>query len=340
MKKTVFIVGAGASTEFGLPLGSKLADDIRTRFEADLAGGGGGINSILLLDFEDEVRTAVEDLCGGLVLARSIDRLLDSRKDRPLVLEWGKRAIATLIGIAEGPEEEGDKDTLFPEAVSPFYVGGSPKWLGLQEVLVRSKDSWLARLFGLLCEGVSPSDSEKVFENCSFITFNYDRCIEQYLRMAFQQVMNRSASDAITLTDQIPIVHIYGSLGPLPDSEGNGISFAPLDHDIAESAGSIRTFTEGVQNQTRDTARNLIKQAEHVVFLGFAFDQLNIEALFDQPLTTDQLISGTGYGLNPSDFKRIETHVAPDRGNLKAQLGQWKCNTLIAKDRFRENLLA
>jgi hypothetical protein len=337
VKKTVFIVGAGASTDFGLPIGSKLADDIRRRLEEEPADGGMLPGSISPPDIDANVRAAVEDLCGGLILARSIDRLLDSRRDRPLVVELGKRAIATLIGEAEGTDE---KATLAQNPVSSFAVCESSEWDRLQEVLVRSKDSWLARLFGLLCEGVSPSDSEKVFENCSFITFNYDRCIEQYLRMAFQQVMNRSASDAITLTDQIPIVHIYGSLGPLPDSEGNGISFAPLDHDIAESAGSIRTFTEGVQNQTRDTARNLIKQAEHVVFLGFAFDKLNIEALFDQPLTTNQLISGTGYGLNPSDFKRIETHVAPDLGNLKAQLGQWKCSTLIAKDHFRDNLLA
>jgi SIR2-like domain len=337
MKKTVFIVGAGASTDFGLPLGSKLADDIRTRLEEELAAGGRLPGSILPLAIDANVRAAVEDLCGGLVLARSIDRLLDSRRDRPLVVEFGKRAIAKLIGEAEGEVEEA---TLVPTPVSSLDVGGSREWASIQDVLVRSKDSWLAHLFGLLCEGVSPSDSEKVFENCSFITFNYDRCIEQYLRMAFQQVMNRGASDAVTLTDQIPIVHIYGSLGPLPDSEGTGISFAPLDHDIDVSAGSIRTFTEGVENQTRDTARNLIKQADHVVFLGFAFDQVNVEALFDQPLTTDQLISGTGYGLNPSDFKRIKTHVAPDRSGLKAHLGQWKCSTLIAKDHFRENLLA
>jgi SIR2-like domain len=337
MKKTVFIVGAGASTDFGLPLGSKLADDIRTRLEEELAAGGRLPGSILPLAIDANVRAAVEDLCGGLVLARSIDRLLDSRRDRPLVVEFGKRAIAKLIGEAEGEVEEA---TLVPTPVSSLDVGGSREWASIQDVLVRSKDSWLAHLFGLLCEGVSPSDSEKVFENCSFITFNYDRCIEQYLRMAFQQVMNRGASDAVTLTDQIPIVHIYGSLGPLPDSEGTGISFAPLDRDIDVSAGSIRTFTEGVENQTRDTARNLIKQADHVVFLGFAFDQVNVEALFDQPLTTDQLISGTGYGLNPSDFKRIKTHVAPDRSGLKAHLGQWKCSTLIAKDHFRENLLA
>jgi SIR2-like domain len=336
MKKTVFIVGAGASTDFGLPLGSKLADDIRTRLEEELAAGGRLPGSILPLAIDANVRAAVEDLCGGLVLARSIDRLLDSRRDRPLVVEFGKRAIAKLIGEAEGEVEEA---TLVPTPVSSLDVGGSREWASIQDVLVRSKDSWLAHLFGLLCEGVSPSDSEKVFENCSFITFNYDRCIEQYLRMAFQQVMNRGASDAVTLTDQIPIVHIYGSLGPLPDSEGTGISFAPLDHDIDVSAGSIRTFTEGVENQTRDTARNLIKQADHVVFLGFAFDQLNVEALFDQPLTTDQLISGTGYGLSLSDFKRIKTHVAPDRGDLKAYLGQWKCSTLIAKDHFRVNLL-
>ncbi len=336
MKNTVFVIGAGASTDFGLPIGSKLADDIRTRLEGELAKGSRLPGSILPLDITPEVRDAVEDLCGGLVLARSIDRLLDSRKDRPLVLEIGKREIATLIGEAEGEDEQA---TLEPEPVGSFYVGGSPEWFRTQDVLVKSKDSWLARLFDLLCEGVSPSDSEKVFENCSFITFNYDRCIEQYLRMAFQQVMNRSASDAIELTDQIPIVHIYGSLGPLPDNDGNGIPFAPPYDKIDESAASIRTFTEGLEDKTRDAARKLIKQAEHVVFLGFAFDPLNIQALFDQPLTPDQLVSGTGYGLNPSDFKRIETLVAPGRSDLKKHLGQWKCNTLIAKDHFRENLL-
>lgn len=339
MKKTVFVVGAGASTDFGLPIGSKLADNIRARLEIELAGGWRLPGSILELNITPEVQAAAEDLRGGLVLARSIDRLLDSRNDRPLVLEIGKRAIAALIGDAEGEDETA---TLALEPVDPLFIGEPEEWNRnqIQDVLVKSNDSWLARLFGLLCEGVSPSDANIVFENCSFITFNYDRCIEHYLGMAFQHVMNRSGSDAIKLTDQIPIIHIYGSLGPLPNSEGIGIPFAPLNGTIDESAGSIRTFTEGVPDKTRDEARNLIKQAEHVVFLGFAFDKLNIEALFDQPLTTDQLISGTVCGLNLSDFKRIETLVAPGRSDLKKHLGKWKCNTLIAKDHFRENLLA
>jgi SIR2-like domain len=334
MKKTVFIVGAGASTDFGLPIGSKLVDDIRARLEEELNAGGRRAGSILPLDINSDVRAAVEDLCGGLVSARSIDRLLDSRKDRPLVLTLGKRAIATLIGEAEC------SSTLAQRPDNEFDIGESIEWERIQAALLKSTESWLAHLFGLLCEGVPPADSEKVFEDCSFITFNYDRCIEQYLRMAFQQVMNRSAADAMELTNKIPIVHVYGSLGPLQDNTGNGILFGPMDHNVDESAGSIRTFTEGVQNETRDKARNLIKQAEHVVFLGFAFDPLNIEALFDQPLTIAQRISGTGYGLQPSDFTRIESHAAPHHGSLKKHLGQWKCSTLIAKDHFRENLLA
>jgi hypothetical protein len=206
MKRVVFVVGAGASKDFGLPLGVELAASIRGSLHAELMMPSGQarllIDTALLSGASGDYAEAARDLCGGLVAARSIDRLLDSRKDRPLVVSLGKLGVVSAIAQCEAASDIGQ-------------AADSRDWPTVHTAMVQSNESWLARLFSLLQEGVPPSKASSIFESLGFVTFNYDRSIQRYLHLAFQQVMTKSFNEAAELVDAIPVIHVYGSLGSL-----------------------------------------------------------------------------------------------------------------------------
>lgn len=341
MKPTVFVVGAGASTDFGFPIGTELANNIRARLETELSRvqesrpildaameWSLSVPHVSSIDFG----TATRDLCAGLVSARSIDRLIDSRKDRLAVVNLGKCGIVAEVSRAEAASHlrELDQDT----------------WDGRQLALRNAAPAWIARLFSTLHEGVAPVDAKSVFEGISFVTFNYDRCIERYLRLAFQHIMNLSAPDAATLVNAIPIVHVYGSLGDLPDEHGNGgVLFGPSKDFIKKSAGSIRTFTEGAEEGLLTMAQDLIKKSTNIVFLGFGFDHMNVAAIFDQPARANpaalspQRIIGTGMGVGLREREFFRAKVTPKASrDFDEMFPKIKCADFIESDLFKHLL--
>jgi hypothetical protein len=204
--RKVFVVGAGASTDFHLPIGSALVDQLRNLISDELTDTYGNrrvIDAAQSSQLPGDYADACRDLCGGLVAARSIDRLLESRKDRPLVMELGKCSIAAAISEKESHSQLG-------ESVENT-------WASKHAGMLATRETWIGKLFSILAEGKHPRDSSKLFENIAFVTFNYDRCIEQYLRLAFHHVMHLDYGDAVRISDTVPVTHVYGSLGALPD---------------------------------------------------------------------------------------------------------------------------
>jgi hypothetical protein len=338
MRKTVFIVGAGASTDFGLPVGSGLADWIRVRLTGELSGLGGIlIDAAMMSGKAGNFRAAAEDLAGGLLAARSIDRLIHSRRDRELFGHVGKVSIAAAISEHEQLSPLGSR------------IGHEDDWAARQAGLESARGSWLARLFSLLQEGVQPNHSQAVMDSVSFVTFNYDRCIERYLQLAFRQIMDQAAERASELVLQVPIVHVYGRLGPLPGLEGSSETVVPFGVNNGEyldhMASNLRTFTEAIDDGVITDIRNLIDQAEVVVFLGFAFDPLNVDALFARgPLRPDQRVIGTAFDLSPAtlynfQLKAFGAHPnIPDKALGREDFLPSRCNDFVNELMFRSAL--
>jgi hypothetical protein len=169
MPKTVFVVGAGASSEFGLPLGSALAAEIRSRLQEELRADPSHprplFNGAMMIGdsrrMHGDYGEAARDLASGLVSARSVDRLLDSRSDRPLVGLMGKYAIARVIAERE--------------AQTWLSMGIESDWDATQSAMTAAGQTWIGSLFSMLQEGVRPDDAETIFADVSFVTFNYDR---------------------------------------------------------------------------------------------------------------------------------------------------------------------
>jgi hypothetical protein len=335
-RKTTFIVGAGASKDFGFPLGPELVSNIRNRIDTERMNPNqtrpvfnAAMASKQNADQRRDFGEAATDLCGGLVAARSIDRLLQSRMDRPLVIDMGKCGIASEILEREGNCQIGQR--------------ANGDWSERHYSLVNAQDTWIARLFSILHEGVTPKRALDVFKDITFITFNYDRCIERYLSLAFRHILNLSPDDAYDVAAQVEIVHVYGSLGDLPDKLGNGgIPFGGDATFTRSAADSVRTFTEGAEDGTLQRLASIIDESQDIIFLGFGFDRVNLSTLFHEKIYTDPIFNehkrlfGTGLGAGPMEITALQERlISPDSLRFTDRFLPIECNKYINSQGFR-----
>jgi hypothetical protein len=173
--KTIFVLGAGASNEVDLPLGSGLAktisEKVGIRFNeigAPLPGGDFSLYNALKAKFRSEVgeyQKAGWTIYEGVLLANSIDDFLDRHASNPRVVQYGKLAIVASI------LEKEHASRIFTSNVRPRD----------HQFISSTTETWYPRLLKLLGTGVSVERLDHLFENVAFIDFNYDRCLPHYL---------------------------------------------------------------------------------------------------------------------------------------------------------------
>lgn len=310
--KTLFILGAGASSEVGLPLGSDLtsqiAKDLAFEFRHGFEQVNGDQNIAQTLVFlarqanparvdPNPLFRACHRIRDGMVVSRSIDNFLDNHQDDEQIVLCGKIAIANSI--------------LAAERGSLLYVDrmSSSRSLDLSKIA----DTWFVKFFQLLHEGVPKSKIAALFDNTAFIVFNYDRCLEQFLINAVQAAYGTSETDAESVVRHARIYHPYGTIGPLPWQEQQGIGFGggPLGQNgLIRSAARIRTYTERLEESDLLAAlRTEIRKANTVVFLGFAYHDQNMTLLNPSGPTEIRRILGTTCGISANDVSVVEHRI-------------------------------
>lgn len=110
-QKTVFVVGAGASKEFNLPVGVDLAITISGKlnvlfddFGRDITAGDRDLFNNVTKTHSQELshyQKAAWLIRDGIILAHSIDDFLDVHQHDRRVVTYGKAAIAKCILEAE-----------------------------------------------------------------------------------------------------------------------------------------------------------------------------------------------------------------------------------------------
>jgi hypothetical protein len=244
---TTFIVGAGASTDYGFPLGSNLAK----RISSELMDATSLLRSWLQeAEFEAE---ALENFAKRLKNSglKSIDAFLENNNS-PELLAIGKSCIAALI--LEGEEKCLKNDLLF---------AGAPD------------DHWIRHVWNCLHSGSSKQTLHD--SRLSFVTFNYDRVIEHFLQTVIENAFGMSREEAVTIREQaIPIVHLHGSLGQLPFG-----STKNLPDGLRTAAAGIRVVHDAVADDDPEfsKARHLLDEAMNVCLVGFGYDRTNAERL-------------------------------------------------------------
>ncbi|MCV2365571.1 hypothetical protein LNV23_19145 [Paucibacter sp. DJ1R-11] len=184
----------------------------------------------------------------------SIDAFLGTRTD---FMSVGKAAIAaTLL-----PQEQMDK--LFPVELNP--------------------DNW----YGYLAEKL-PTDPKLLLESqISFVTFNYDRSLEQFFLSRLVHKNCMTDQEAAAVVSKLRIVHVYGQLGFLWPEGGAHVPYGGGSSDampgsIGLAAKRLKLIKDSERHGESDEfrlAKQWIHEAEALCFLGFAFDPTNVQHL-------------------------------------------------------------
>ena len=283
---TVFVLGAGASMDFGLPSGRDLVEDVL----AGLGPGGPirktmqriGFNLPKLEEFARELKASD---------VYSVDFFLEHRQE---FLELGK----TAIGLALAPKEA-------------------------PGVFAQVRDhSWYRYLFSHLTEGtpIKQFTDNKV----SFVTFNYDRSLEHYLETRMRGLYGEDIQMCRNVLAGLSIVHVHGSLGPLPgwaDGSGKRAYTPQIGDDWArELPGLIQVvFETDQQTHAYRSAAGMIAKAGAVYFLGCHYHSQNMERLGISALQNfNTRAFGSAYRMETAERRRVTNKWGINLGNPDA----------------------
>lgn len=283
--ETVLVLGAGASKAFGFPTGQELVKRICLLLNQEL------YSDIFYQTVRVCLREMAEKFPNALKRADplSVDAWLEHN---PKYIEVGKVAIA--IALLDY-EKQSD---LLPQ------------------------NNW----YQLLSKRLD-GPFEKFQDNkLSIITFNYDRSLEQYLFETFKHMhTEKSEKECKEQLNQLRILHVYGSMGRLEwqsDNTKHRLPLVPygnkLDRNrINFAANSINIIPRKqpqeefgvVQKSISDEfneARKLIAGAEALYFLGFGYNQTNMERLGIETLRRRTFKKmGTAKGLGYQEIQEV-----------------------------------
>jgi hypothetical protein len=175
-KRTLFVVGAGASAEVGLPIGSALATTIakmftyRTEFGRIIGGDEPFINYVARQypqrGERDAHLLAGRQIASAVELVGSIDNYIDTHRHNPCIPAAAKTAIVYAI--------------LRSEAASSLSIDRTQR-SDTKMNFEKLRPSWFYQFGSMLVEGAPLEDIDSLFSNVGIICFNYDRCIEHFL---------------------------------------------------------------------------------------------------------------------------------------------------------------
>jgi hypothetical protein len=137
------------------------------------------------------------------------------------------------------------------------------------------------------------------------INFNYDRCIEQFLYFALQDLLGIDGRRAAELILKLRLYHPYGVAAPLPWQPVGGIEFGGnpyADNIYGELIDNIRTFNEEVDEGTElRMFQEIFSASKRFVFLGFHFHKQNLELITPRAMQQNAEIEVYATALNRSN---------------------------------------
>lgn len=297
---TVLVVGAGASAELGLPIGTDLVEHIAglVSIERNELTNALPQNKPFVRDLMNyagpeklpQYLRAAEQMIKGMRSAESIDRYIDRNADDDFTRTLGKAAIVEAIA--------------FKERKSKLYGDKGGLISGRSEI----DDTWYWTFIKMLLEGSPPR--EELFDNIAVVCFNYDRCIEHYLTCELMRSFSIERKEAAGLVKRLMIWHPYGTIAPLDTQELNGVAYGDNESIRGRSfhlATRIKTFTEQHEDRVMIAAiRERISHAKIVVFLGLGYYPPNLELIAPQHPNKIKWVLGTGHKLSSSDRGVVE----------------------------------
>lgn len=337
--KTVFVIGAGASADFGLPVG----DGLKTLLIAKLAiefeeygrslrrGDETVVEALRLksrvlgdpLGNVNRFLPSARSIAANMPLALSIDNYLNDHSDDIDAIIAAKLAITISIIEAER------KSVLHIDRRHSDVIDFS-----------KTTNSWLAAFFQIAQERVHKNDVRQIFDNISFVCFNYDRCIEQYLYYVLQQYYRINSSEAEEIIRRLSIVHPYGMIGNLPWlNHTNSAEFGEHLHasKLSSISDSIRTFTESVDDGIKEAIKKVLKDSLRIVFLGFGYHQQNIDLLTVEEGNNIKELLGTAYKIPSAERVYVDKSLYKAFPAIKRDHSEFTLESSLAAEMLSTN---
>lgn len=290
-RRTVFVVGAGASAEAELPIGSELAKQISNLLsfssDWDLTRHDHVPYPELLRRHCENTTTLDEyialsrQIARGLLAVDSIDKYIDTHRHDSRIASIAKAAIIHTILRAE-------RASLFLKN-QPLTDAGDP--------LRRFADTWYFPFGRMVIDGIPLGEIHRLFENITIVCFNYDRCIEEFLSHWLATAYAISLPKSRQVVSRLTIVRPYGQVAPI---EEVALGDTALLSESFSLSKNINTFNEHISDHAvMSSIKNAMADAETIVFLGFGFHEPNMEILKpDRPTRVSRILtSGRGIKL-------------------------------------------
>ncbi len=307
-RRTLFILGAGASAEVGLPVGIDLAKTIANLLDIRWRDGQkeGPGDRFLMGQFVDQRRVQVSAhhqaawlIRDGVRLTNSIDDFLDIHNSNDLVRQIGKAAIVKAI--------------LGAERESKLYYDQN-KW-GTKLSLDDLEATWYVKFIRMLGRGINQSNAREVFDKVAFIVFNYDRCLEFFLIDALHLLYSIPTNEAASIVGDLDVMHPYGLVGELPAlNRASAVPFGGtdnFDYDYVKLSDGIKTYTEQIASaDILSQIHEQVSRAERIVLLGFGYHDQNILMLTPSKKLPLKPVIGTALGMSESDINVVREQLA------------------------------
>lgn len=265
-KKTVFVLGAGASQPYGFPTAYDLLEPVYASIRADSV-----LKSVLTeCGFQaDEVFT----FCRRMKESGqySIDAFVERE---PRFLDIGKAAIAVQLL----PHEHN------------LFCHDRPE-----------NTDW----YRYLLARMTPRDRGGFSSNrLKVITFNFDRSFEWRLEKVLCATYDITAEEARKLASSIPVVHVHGELAGEPppgDSEPLVRNSHPTAIEVMACVPGIQLGNDALRSEEVMKAHAYLNEAEVICFLGFSFNKDNLDVLQASSHATNKAVYGTRRGMSGAD---------------------------------------
>jgi hypothetical protein len=268
-RNTVLILGAGASMPFGYPSGISLVKTVVEKIRTNEWTG-----LLLELGFAAE---EIENFRNSLARSgrTSIDAFIEHRTE---FMRIRKAAIA--------------------RALVPYEA--EPRLFELN-----AETNWYLYLYGKMAAPWEEFGSNKL----SVITFNYDRSIEHFLFTSLKNSYGKSDEQCTSVMRTVPIVHVHGQLGYVPWQGEHGRPYEPSFsiRDLEIATNRIKIISEDIiEDPEFAQAHTLIQNAQKIYFLGFGYNNTNMNRLRPD-LLKRKAVWGTCYNLGIAEIEELKT---------------------------------
>jgi len=313
-KKTVFVLGAGASCPYGYPSGARLRERIclSPGFWQSYNISYEIVNPLVQKESRLEEIQKFQNAFSKSKI-KSVDLFM---ANNPTLAPIGKYIIAFEIFQAERQSYFGEEAKLKQEEMADEQRRGIRGPLNLLSSPLFMGQDWYSYLYNRILEVLVGKEALPHFSNnnLTFITFNYDRSLEQFfyeaLRYSFTEVTEERVVQCLK---QLKISHVYGQIASLKwqnQDDYVDYSFQVDETVLQKAANNIRTIYEEKENPELIEAQNLLQQADEIFFVGFGYAQENMEVLgLPGVISPNCLVYGTAFNMIDEEARRIKATI-------------------------------